>query len=339
MSDIDDLRRARDQAVEIARNLLATPGLPATPTLQTRLDEIVAVGIVAPTAPRPPPPYEDGYVCGNGFDDAESASWTYEVYATREEAITAGNADVGWRAQDEGFETARISASWNTMPNPFNAESECDRAECDDWGEAMLEHWLDKVFANDGKLLDELQAELDTVWERFESRHELGSWGYYFDDIESHPFGDEPDEDEPVVLEAPAATVDRVDDALIENANEVAEHRKTESGKTGSVSDGYHTFDELYAHRGSLFIALCAEVDARMPTGYVWRSKKHSDGTMFDGWFVMGIGTEPGEQITYHLPIERWPDTEQVGIKRPTAPVFDGHTSDDVLERLKRFAR
>lgn len=115
--------------------------------------------------------------------------------------------------------------------------------------------------------------------------------------------------------------------------------RAADSTPAGSVSDGYHTFDELYAHRVSLFLGLCAEVDARAATGYVWRSKKHSDGTMFDGWFVMGICTEPGEQITYHLPIERWPDTEWLGTERPTAPAFDGHTSDDVLERLKRFAR
>lgn len=218
MSDIDDLRHARDKAVEIARNLLATPGLPATPTLQARLDELAAV-----SRPRIPPPYEDGYVCGNGFDDAEHASWTHEVYETREEAIADGNADIGWRQRDEGFETARIRSEWFTMPNPLDADNACDRADQpSDWGEATFEHWQDRMYSDDGRLINELQAELDGVWERFETRHALGAWGYYFDDVESHEFGDEPDEDatcshEVHEVEIPSAIAAAcVDDALIE---------------------------------------------------------------------------------------------------------------------------
>ncbi len=64
------------------------------------------------------------------------------------------------------------------------------------------------------------------------------------------------------------------------------------------VSDGYHTFGELYDHRCALWIALCrAEVDlqnmARDAGAIVgkddapWRSKFHSDGSSFDGWFVV----------------------------------------------------
>jgi hypothetical protein len=106
---------------------------------------------------------------------------------------------------------------------------------------------------------------------------------------------------------------------------------------TGETSDGYHTFNELYEHRIALFIALCSEVDRRTPTGYVWRSKLHSDGTMFDGWFVTGIGTEPGDQITYHLPMSKWGDTDWLGTERPQAPDFDGHTAADVVVRLRRY--
>lgn len=120
-------------------------------------------------------------------------------------------------------------------------------------------------------------------------------------------------------------------------AREIHERRAAE--KNGTASDGYHTFNELYDHRISLFIALCAEVDARTPTGYVWRSKKHSDGSAIDGWFVMGIGTQPGDQITYHLPLSRWDETEWLGTECPMAPEFDGHTSADVLQRLKRYYR
>jgi hypothetical protein len=107
----------------------------------------------------------------------------------------------------------------------------------------------------------------------------------------------------------------------------------------GEISDGYHTFNELYDHRIALFLALCAEVDARTPTGHVWRSKRHSDGSSIDGWYVMGIGTEHGKQITYHLPLSRWTDSDFLGTECETAPEFDGHTSADVLVRLKRYAR
>ena len=110
-------------------------------------------------------------------------------------------------------------------------------------------------------------------------------------------------------------------------------------GENLEVSDGYHTFDELYEHRVVLWIALCKILyaDPQYQTGQkadVWRSKLHSDGTSFDGWFIMGIGRNKGEQITYHLPISKWEDTN-FAETRDKAPEFDGHTSADVLERIK----
>lgn len=100
---------------------------------------------------------------------------------------------------------------------------------------------------------------------------------------------------------------------------------------TGSTSDGYHTFDELYEHRHTLFIALCRALTA---SHYIWRSRHHSDGSQFKGWFVMGIDVAEGKQITYHLPDRLWDSTSFVeALWR--APPFDGHTSDDVLKRLR----
>ena len=59
------------------------------------------------------------------------------------------------------------------------------------------------------------------------------------------------------------------------------------------VSDGYHTFKELYDHRIALFLALVKSISEQEyhPANQIcWKSKKHSDGTMFDGWFIAGIG-------------------------------------------------
>ena len=111
-------------------------------------------------------------------------------------------------------------------------------------------------------------------------------------------------------------------------------------GEKLEVSDGSHTFDELYEHRVILFIALCKTIvmyaDYGLPNKFrdVWRSKKHKDGSMYQGWFIMGIGEEKGEQITYHLPMRKWKKTNFAETLK-TAPEFDGHTAQDVLQRLK----
>lgn len=105
---------------------------------------------------------------------------------------------------------------------------------------------------------------------------------------------------------------------------------------TGETSDGYHTFNELYAHRIALFLAFCAQAATHWPE-LVWRSKLHSDGSSYDGWFVLGIGIERGEQITYHLPMSEWEAAADFSVERERAPEFDGHTAADVLDRLKRW--
>jgi len=94
--------------------------------------------------------------------------------------------------------------------------------------------------------------------------------------------------------------------------------------------DGYHTFRELYEHRINLYITLCKSI---CHSHYIWKSLKHDDGTMYDGWFLLGINTEPGKQISYHCPIEEW-ENVYFAESLDSAPKFDGHTSNDVLERL-----
>lgn len=103
------------------------------------------------------------------------------------------------------------------------------------------------------------------------------------------------------------------------------------------ISDGYYTFAELYEHRHALFIAFCYELNRNAEEyGYesdVWRSLMHADGTMFDGWFVMGVFREPGMQITYHLPDRLW-DRTSFAPTLERAPEWDGHTPSDVVERI-----
>lgn len=125
---------------------------------------------------------------------------------------------------------------------------------------------------------------------------------------------------------------------------------ETENIDKGEISDGYHTFNELYEHRITLYIALC-KMQARQwavnndrrewsdeeSPAKVWMTEKHSDETSFDGWFVLGINREKGKQITYHLPMSKWDECMIFAKILEKAPDFDGHTSNDVLERIKKL--
>lgn len=101
----------------------------------------------------------------------------------------------------------------------------------------------------------------------------------------------------------------------------------------GEVSDGYHTFNELYEHRHALFLALMHECGPDR----AWFSEKHHDGTRLDGWFIAGLDIEEGP-VTYHLPMRLWNAARHVGRRLEVAPKWDGHTSADVVKRLMHFA-
>lgn len=105
---------------------------------------------------------------------------------------------------------------------------------------------------------------------------------------------------------------------------------------TNLVSDGYHTFGELYEHRITLWIALCrAYSELATYVGYeVWKTRVHSDGSIWEGWFILGI-TAKEKQLTYHLPESKWNECDFELIDK--APEYDGHTPEDVLERLKNL--
>ena len=110
------------------------------------------------------------------------------------------------------------------------------------------------------------------------------------------------------------------------------------------ISDGHHTMSELYQHRYVLFHALIKAYDKYLTplnsNVKCWKSKLHSDGTMFDNSFVVGMsvfkrdfdGTETVKQITYHYPLDWWYRFDCIELEK--APPYDGHSSNDVLERL-----
>lgn len=102
---------------------------------------------------------------------------------------------------------------------------------------------------------------------------------------------------------------------------------------TDNICDGYHTFGELYEHRAALFGALCRLVGRERPAN-VFKSWKHDDGTMYDGYFIAGVYVRGLGWATYHIKAQHW-SSDFRGINAwEYAPDYDGHTPEDVLTRL-----
>ena len=98
----------------------------------------------------------------------------------------------------------------------------------------------------------------------------------------------------------------------------------------GEVSDGYHTFNQLYHQRAILFATIVNQNKDR-----AWKSYKHEDGKYCfdkDGeWFIVGIDTPKGS-YTYHYSKEYWDmfDCQELECGKE----WDGHTEEDVIRLL-----
>lgn len=106
--------------------------------------------------------------------------------------------------------------------------------------------------------------------------------------------------------------------------------------ETEHISDGYHTFGELYDHRRALTVAL---VKALHPSAS-WKSKEHhpDDDPMFEGgYFIVGIDLPTGT-ITYHYKLSHWDDFPGVR-ELDHAPKWDGAGPDATVERLLAWAK
>jgi len=90
----------------------------------------------------------------------------------------------------------------------------------------------------------------------------------------------------------------------------------------GKISDGYHTFEELYHHRAILFSVICNTYKEK-----AWKSWKHADGTMYDDYFIVGVDTPEGS-YTYHYHKDYW-NIFKVKILE-NAPEWDGHKPSDI---------
>lgn len=105
--------------------------------------------------------------------------------------------------------------------------------------------------------------------------------------------------------------------------------------RTDEITDGRHTFGELYAHRRALTAVLAASAGSMDDA---WRSRAHhpDDDPMFEGCFIVGIELPTGT-ITYHYKIEFWDDFAAVPVLEH-APKWDGAGPDETVTRLLELA-
>ena len=94
------------------------------------------------------------------------------------------------------------------------------------------------------------------------------------------------------------------------------------------VSDGFHTFRQLYYQRMMLFATIVKQNKDK-----AWKSLRHEDGELCfgGGWFIVGIDTPEGS-FTYHYEDNYFSlfDCEELECGKH----WDGHTEKDVTRLL-----
>lgn len=100
----------------------------------------------------------------------------------------------------------------------------------------------------------------------------------------------------------------------------------------GEVSDGYHTFNELYYYR-MLYNAAFFNL---LPKELVHKSKRHHTGEecFGGGWFIVVANLSTG-QVSNHYELKDW-DLFKVPEKE-FADEWDGHSPQEAAERLHKY--
>lgn len=104
------------------------------------------------------------------------------------------------------------------------------------------------------------------------------------------------------------------------------------------ISDGYHTFNDLYEFR-KLYNALLFNEWAKNGEVEVYKSKRHYDGEeCFGGnWFIV-VAILPTGQISNHYKLKDW-DLFKIPEYKKSKYEFDGHTPFDVMDRMEKFLK
>ena len=105
----------------------------------------------------------------------------------------------------------------------------------------------------------------------------------------------------------------------------------------GEISDGYHTFNELYDYR-KLYNAAFFNILALCTSIPVIKSKHHNDGEecFGGGWFIV-MAELPTGQISNHYELKDWDLFNVPEVQN--AWEWDRHTPQEAAKRLENFIK
>lgn len=116
---------------------------------------------------------------------------------------------------------------------------------------------------------------------------------------------------------------------LLQNNIIVRKYQKSRGVEFDDITDGAHTFNDLYHER----MKLTSKLFNLFPE-YAWKTFSHSDGSIWDGYFIVGVSIPEVGDYTYHYQTEFWDEFKVQVIDK--APEYDGHTTLDV-DRLDKL--
>lgn len=107
------------------------------------------------------------------------------------------------------------------------------------------------------------------------------------------------------------------------DSKKVSEYKEITDTNLKDITDGYHTFEELYMHRRVL-----SSIIFNLFPQYAWKSWKHSDGEAWDGLFITGVSIPGVGDYSYHYHEEFWDEFDVPEVE--FAPAYDGHKPEDI---------
>ena len=127
---------------------------------------------------------------------------------------------------------------------------------------------------------------------------------------------------------------------FIDLINNLIKHGKENDSdfKENDLSDGHHTFNELYEFR-KMYNAVLFNEWGLSNKFQVHKSWNHNDGQpcFGGGWFIV-VAILPTGQISNHYKAKDW-GLFNVSSEENALFEFDGHTPSDVLHRLEYLAK
>ena len=107
------------------------------------------------------------------------------------------------------------------------------------------------------------------------------------------------------------------------------------------ISDGYHTFKELYDYRMAYNALWVNEINRSGKSNdyQLHKSIKHSDGELCfgGGWFIVSLKLPTG-QVSNHYKLEYW-DLFKIPEYERSIIEYDGHTPELAKERMFNFIK